>query len=203
MSGTEVVTCGVDGHDDTCLCDVQVGASAPTVTSLVDNWLLSMVANYFDLSLPWTPTKLAFLLEKSSVFLEEYYRVQGQASAMEVANVPPRINEGREGARETFPQYVKRTKEAIAEVARRLGDECLPSQVAELCQIDHTTMVELLSMKRNDPSLIPPDCYDTVVLELRAGLLSNRAIAQRHGLNRDPRSGTIPWLKETFITQFQ
>lgn len=203
MNGSDVeivVGCGVADHDTDCLCDVHVTSPTPIGVRLVDNWVLRMVADYFDMSWPWTPAKLAFLLEKSAVFIDEY-RKDNSEQARQVAHIAPRVMEGPRGTRESFPEYAKRAKETMAEVAAVLGDKCLPSQVRELCQMKHDDMVAILSMNRADPTVLTPEVYDGFVNDLRGGETFTVA-CNKYGFPRDNRAGTGAWLKQTFVTQF-
>lgn len=203
MNGSDVVVvgCGVTDHHPDCLCDIRMDIPTPPITTrLVDNWVLQIVADYFDLSWPWTPDKFAFLLEKSSQYIEAHAETIGVIPS-NVTHIAPRIMEGERGVRESFPSYVKRVKQTFAEVAAQLGDKCLPSQVAQYCGMDHATFVKILSMNKTDPSKVPTTMYDSIVQSLRSGT-SPKQVCNKHGLSYDSKNGIVMWLRRTFIQQF-
>jgi hypothetical protein len=200
MSGTELLGCGVADHDDTCLCDVNIPPRSGAMVPMSDNWVLQLVADHFDLSWPWTPDKFGFLLEKADMFINEYHE-KGRHLTAATSHISVRIMEGERGVRESFPEYVKRAKQTIAETALALGDKCLPSQVAAACSIGHDEFVKLLTMNRVDPALVPPDLYDNIVTQLRDGKPFKR-VCLDHGVDPNTRSGTAAWLRRTFIQQF-
>ena len=65
--------CGVIDHPDSCLCDVHIDKPTDIETSLQDNWVLSMVAEYMELSWPWDADKLGAIMEASAQFIDVYY----------------------------------------------------------------------------------------------------------------------------------
>jgi hypothetical protein len=192
-----LIGCGVAGHKDSCLCDVVIDKVQEVNASLVDNWVLAMVADYFDLSWPWTPDKFGFLLEKASVFLEEY-------SKSNIVNlVAPTHIQPQHGS-EPWPNYVGRVKRQIEQIVFELGPQTTPTQVFELCGINHNEMVRLLTMNRTLGEEVEQYTYDKVVQEIREGKPLKR-ICRENNLPAPSGSGQglVNWLKKTFVTQFQ
>lgn len=192
-----LIGCGVAGHKDSCLCDVVIDREEEVNTGLVDNWVLSMVADYFDLSWPWTPEKFGFLLEKASVFLDEYH-----ASSIRSIESSTHIEPQMSG--ESFPSYTGRVRKQIAQIVLEVGPSALPSQVFGLCAMGHDEMVRVLTMNRTQGTEVEEYTYDKVVREIREGKPLKR-ICRENNLPAPSGSGQglVNWLKKTFVTQFQ
>lgn len=186
--------CGVVAHDENCLCDVHVTTPTPIGARLVDNWVLKMVADYFNLSYPWTPDKIVFLLERAGAYIEAHaVQFPKQIAGMGV--------DVERGNGETFPLYAKRVKAGMEQIASAFGPSVLPSHVRDHLGLTHEQFVSIITMNRTDPALVTPDLYDRVTLALRNGEPFKR-VCRLNGLPDNFNSGIGCWIRRTFVEQF-
>ena len=104
--------CGIVDHPDTCLCDVQVDNPVQLTTSLQDNWLLSMVADYMGICRPWNGDKLGAIMEASAEFLDVYYRRTEQERSNFL------VVKERDSS-DSFPMYWKQIKSKMVRCFRK------------------------------------------------------------------------------------
>lgn len=187
--------CGVVDHDEDCLCDIRMpDTPTPVGVGLGGNWVLQMVADYFDLSYPWTPDKIVFLLERAGAYIEAHAVKFPKA----VAHLSGDVERGNE---ESFPSYAKRVKVNMEHIAKELGPTVLPSQVRDHLGLTHAQFVAVVTMNRTDPNLVTPDLYDRVTLALREGEPFKR-VCRLNGLPDNFNSGIGAWIRRTFVEQF-
>ena len=187
--------CGVVDHDEDCLCDITLpDTPTPVGVGLGGNWVLKMVADYFDLSYPWTPDKIVFLLERAGAYIEAHAvqfpkQIVGMGVDVERGNGEP------------FPSYAKRVKAGMEQIACALGPSVLPSHVRDHLGLTHEQFVSIITMNRTDPALVTPDLYDRVTLALRDGEPFKR-VCRLNGLPDNFNSGIGAWIRRTFVEQF-
>lgn len=103
------LTCGVDGHEDDCLCDVVITQPVEIMPELNHLWMLKETAEYFDYSVPWTDEKMLDLFERL-VELHDKWVHGGYADAVNKnGSIEGRLNQ------ETHFAYWKRIKEAVVD----------------------------------------------------------------------------------------
>ena len=67
------LNCGVEAHDDDCLCDVVVTSPTPIMNDWVrDSWLGKEIVQLLGLSSPWTDDKIILLSETQLAVHDEW-----------------------------------------------------------------------------------------------------------------------------------
>jgi len=155
-------SCGVAGHHELCLCDVHVEKPAEINTSLSGNWLLSMVAEHFDLSYPFDNDKFGFLLQKSSRFLDSYYEEGGSCIPYERGELTR--NEYKELAERMFEEH---EGETLTEILQSMGTP-------------YHVFIHAITDGNRDPHNTPLELLERVIADLKAGVLSYNDIVRKY-----------------------
>jgi len=101
--------CGIEDHEDGCLCDVIITAPVTIMPEVSDLWMLQEVAEYFDYSIPWTPDKLLDLFERLLILHDKWIDGGYAKSVNNNGSITGRLNQ------ETHFQYWKRVKESVVD----------------------------------------------------------------------------------------
>ena len=185
--------CGVESHDEDCLCDVIISEPVSTLVGLQDNWALMSVANYFDMSLPFTPDEFGFLLEKTDKFLEQYFVKQ---SLFDLDGFVPYSTE------ENVLEYWERMKDYFIFLCRAHDGDMLPSEACAFMRLTHDEFITGMTQgsrikkeKLNMPNL------DFMVTEMRKGVTYNY-LHKNYGLPRMSFSHRgLVWLVRLHLVQ--
>lgn len=191
------VDCGVLEHDESCLCDVVLpDKPTPIVTSLMDNWVLGMVAKYFDLSYPWDSDKLGFLMEKASVFLDEWFTLHKRTDMFaDLEHLTP-----QEQGHETYFQYCARARQLAQRIVERTEGDVTLREVADIMRLNELEFISLMTFGKPD-SAVTMDDYMNFVSDLRAGCLFREA-SRNNNFTTFERQGFRKWLDQVFVEPY-
>lgn len=167
-------TCGVQQHPDTCLCDVHLGEPVPIDCSLQDSWVLSMVADYLELSWPWDADKLGMLMEASSRFLEAFYYEMGATVA---TTVPERGNMDK-------PQWWNVIKEIVADHYGSFNEPPDWEQVLTNACCELEDFVHAFSGGRQSVDDWSFARLNELRDDINTGMLSKNKVCDKYGLNK-------------------
>ena len=176
----EAMTCGVDGHKSTCLCDVVISEITPVnVKSVTEIWGGSAICNMFDLAGPWEPETLLEFFEK---LLYGYDMNAGSASS--IRNVRPKIVER---GNESLPQYWKRIRIVVDDVFHESPDANIVD-VLEMIGVPPEDFRDMILSRR-----VMPDWTMETLREMQADAraqISKNEFCRKYRLNPDKgRSG--------------
>lgn len=174
-------TCGVAEHPEHCLCDVHITEPVDVNCSLSDNWVLAMVADYFDLSLPFDNDKFGFLLQNASTYLDAYYK-QVIVVGTQIGDILDGLIPSKQWAliRQTYAQHAQPT---VAETLDVLG-------------ISYDKLLEGLSNNRRTVEDFPIETMEEFARDLRDGTLGNNVMARKY--NMDVHKGMGGFLKSVY-----
>lgn len=154
------LTCGVIDHPDTCLCDVHITKPVDIQTSLEDNWVLSMVADYLDLSWPWDADKLGLLMEKSSQFIDAY-------SARVVIKRDEYGSASKETMLEIRDKYRKHYNGSVAGTLEVLG-------------VEYDDFLQIMTRNHSNHHKWPIEDLENLVKDLESGTISGNQLKKKY-----------------------
>lgn len=125
-----VYTCGVVAHDIDCLCDVVVTTPTPILVDPVnEGWQGDTIAEFLDLSVPWTDAKILKFLTAQLMFHDELTVVQKTAM----------LTESDRNQRRKMTPYHFTEEEHIEIIGRiQLGMPSVAVRVYALCKFGVT-----------------------------------------------------------------
>lgn len=175
--------CGVLQHDIDCLCDVIVTEPTPINYGLEDHWLLSMVANHFDVHLFNNGKEFGSLLEKCDKFLNVYFHE----------------DDGGERVTSKF-QRVREKAESI--VASHNGD-LTPTELCYALGMEEAEFVKCITFGNlSSNSGMTLEKMDRIVRMRREGM-SHYKVCNILGIkNLNKNTGVAGWLSRTFIDPY-
>lgn len=190
--------CGVLEHDMDCLCDVVIVEPTPVNFTTKDHWLLSMVAEHFDIHLDESQEQFGFLLEKCLEFLVVYQIEKGVFdTSLYKKRGGHTGNVGHGEAPALLYQRVREKAETM--VHSRLGNLTV-YELRDLLGLDTDKFLQCISFgKQKGLTMERLQEY----LELRREGKSHRASSTATGFtNYNRKSGVNGWLCRTFIDPY-
>ena len=176
----EALSCGVDGHKSTCLCDVVIDKPTPVnVRSVAEFWGGSTICSMFDLAGPWDTDNLLTFFEK---LLYAYDMNAGSKSS--IRNVRPKIVER---GNESMPQYWRRIRIVVDDVYHESPDADIVD-VLEMIGVPPEDFRDMILSRR-----VMPDWTMETLREMQADAraqISKNEFCRKYRLNPDRgRSG--------------
>ncbi len=178
--------CGIVDHPDTCLCDVQVDNPVQLTTSLQDNWLLSMVADYMGICRPWNGDKLGAIMEASAEFLDVYYRRTEQERSNFL------VVKERDSS-DSFPMYWKQIKSIVEHNYKLYNTPPSWKELLDNSNCTLETFVTALTYNKGNVSDWSYQRLDELQEDILHSGLGRKGIRDKYGLNKD---GSGKWIRD-------
>lgn len=190
--------CGVLEHDMDCLCDVVITEPTPVNFTIEDHWLLSMVADYFDIHLDESPEKFGFLLEKSLEFLTAYHIDKGVFDISLYKKRGGHVGNSDHG--EPPAMFYQRVRQKAESMVSSRGGAITLTALRDLLGLEEERFMECISFgKHKGLTMERMNEY----LDLRRGGMNHRAASKATGFtNFNRKTGVNGWLCRTFIDPY-